>query len=238
MTEFTAGTDAETAMNTSRRRFIAGLGASGALLALPACESLGGFSLTDAVRRLLYLSSERAFARMLQPGGFWDEQVATLGLESLIGSRGGVVGSILTSTLFKDRLEDAFADIAIEGAERAAPIVTDAVRVIGIQNAVALINGGPTAATAFLREDLGTTLVEAMIPELGQAMRIANEPLVGELLAGLTGVDIGGVARNVSNRIDTAIWNEMGIEEAAIRANPRETNDPLLIGVLGGGSLL
>ncbi|WP_271077475.1 DUF4197 domain-containing protein [Aurantiacibacter sp. MUD61] len=233
MTEF----DIDNA-KTSRRRFMAGAGASGLLLALPACQGFGGFSLVDAVRRLLYLSSERAFARMLQPGGFWDEQVATIGLENLIGSRGGVVANILTSTLFKDRLEDAFADIAIEGAERAAPIVTDAVRVIGIQNAVALINGGPRAATGFLRDEMGVTLIDAMIPELGQAMRITQEPLVGELLAGITGVDVRGVAQNVSNRIDNAIWNEIGFEEAAIRANPRATNDPLLIGVLGGGSLL
>ncbi len=233
MTEFD-----RTKADTSRRRFLAGAGASGVLLALPACESLGGFSLVDAVRRLLYLSSERAFARLLAPDGYWDEAVAEIGLENMLGTRGGVVASILTSSLFKNRLEDAFADIAIEGAERAAPIVTDAVRVIGIDNALALINGGPTAATQFLRGSMGTTLVEAMVPELGQAMRVASEPLVAELLGGLTGIDVRGVAENASRTIDNAIWSEIGIEEAAIRANPRATNDPLLIGVLGAGAAL
>lgn len=222
----------------SRRKFILGAGASATMLALPACETMGGFSFVDAIRRLLYMSSERAFARLTAPGGFWDEQVGAIGLSNMLGTRGGVLASILTSTLFKDRLEGAFADIAIEGAERAAPIVADTVRVIGIENAVALVRGGPTAATAFLREDLGTTLVEAMVPELRQAMRLAEDPLVGELLAGLTGIDVGGVARNVSTTVDNAIWEEMGIEEAAIRANPRATNDPLLIGVFGAGSML
>lgn len=226
MTEFTAS-------RASRRTFIAGLGASASLVALPACQTMGGWSLTDAIRQLLYISSERAFARLTAPGGFWDEQVAALGLGTLIGSRGGVVANILTSTLFKSRLEGAFADIAIEGAERAAPIVADAVRVIGIRNAVALVNGGPTAATAFLREDLGMTLVEAMVPELGEAMRFASEPLVSELLAGLTGIDVGGVARNLAGRVDDAIWREMGVEEAAIRRDPRSTNDPVLISVFG-----
>ena len=221
---------------TSRRRFIAGLGAGGALLTLPACASFGGFSLVDAVRRLLYVSSERAFARLVAPGGFWDEQVASIGLNNLLGTRGNVLAGILTSTLFRDRLEGAFADIAIEGAERAAPIVTDAIRVVGISNALALINGGPTSATGFLRDNLGTSLIEAMVPELGQAMRIANEPLVGELLAGLTGVDIRGVANTFSRSIDNAIWSEMGFEEAEIRRNPRATNDPVLIGVLGGAN--
>lgn len=222
----------------NRRLFLRGALASGAVLALPACQSFGGFSFVDAIRRLLYLSSERAFARLTAPGGFWDEQVAAIGLGGLLGTRGNVLGDILTSALFKDRLEDAFADIAIEGAERAAPLVADAVRVIGIENAVALVRGGPTAATAFLRQDIGVSLVEAMVPEVGDAMRIAQEPLVGQLLSGLTGIDVAGVTRNFSGRIDDAIWTEMGREEAAIRANPRATGDPLLIGVFGANAAL
>ena len=221
-----------------RRKFLAGMGAAGAMLTLPGCESLGGFSTVDAVRRLMLLSSQRAFSRLTATGGFWDEQVSEIGLTNLIGSRGGIVSSILTSTVFKSRLDSAFANIAVEGSERAAPIVTDAVRMIGIQNAVALINGGPTAATGFLQQSLGTTLVEAIVPELGQALRIANEPLVGELLAGLSGINITGVAQNISTTVDNAIWSEMGIEETAIRANPGATNDPLLIGVLSAGRLL
>ena len=130
---------------------------------------------------------------MLDGGGFWDQQVAQIGFGELLGTRGDVLSRILTSALFKDRLETAFGDIAYEGAERAAPLVTDAVRTIGIQNAIDLVRGGPTAATTFLRGSMGRTLVEAMVPELGEAMRVAQDPLVGELLQGLTGVDL---ARN------------------------------------------
>ncbi len=222
------------ATTTHRRKFLGGLTLGGAALALPACSTLGGFSLVDAVQRLLYLSSERAFARMLDDGGFWDQQVAQVGLENLLGARGGVLGTILTSSLFKDRLYDAFGDIAYEGAERAAPIVTDAVRVIGIQNAVALVNGGPTAATGFLRGELGTRLIDAMVPELGTAMRVAQDPLVGQALAALTGVNVSQVATRVADTIDDTIWNEIGNEEAAIRRDPRSTRDPLIIGVFGG----
>lgn len=220
-----------------RRVFLGSMVATGAL-AVSGCQSFGGFSLVDAVRRLLFLSSERAFARMLAPGGYWDDAVGTIGLDSLIGARGGVVAGLLTSTIFKDRLEGAFADIAIEGSARAAPLVTDAVRVIGIDNAVALVSGGPTAASSFLRGQMGSSLIEAMVPELGEAMRIAQEPLVGQLLAQLTGVDVGGVSRNLSGRVDTAIWNEIGVEEAAIRRNPGATGDPLLIGVFAASGAL
>jgi len=135
---------------TGRRRFLGGLAATGGLLALPACSTIPGFGMVDAVQRILYLSSERAFARMLDGGGFWDQQVAQIGFGELLGTRGDVLSRILTSALFKDRLETAFGDIAYEGAERAAPLVTDAVRTIGIQNAIDLVRGGPTAARFFL----------------------------------------------------------------------------------------
>ena len=218
------------------RRLFMGVALGGAALTLPGCASMGGFSLEDAIRRLLYLSSERAFARMTAEGGYWDNAVDTIGLDSLLGTRGGILASILTSSVFKQRLQDSFADIAIEGAARAAPLVTDAVRIIGVQNALALVRGGPTAATAYLRGEMGNALVEAMVPELGDAMRLAQDPLVGQLLAGLTGIDVPGVARNFSGRINDAIWSEIGFEESAIRSNPQATNDPLLIGVFSLGS--
>ncbi len=220
-----------------RRTILAGMLAGG-VLTLPGCSTMSGFSLVDAVRRLLFLSSSRAFARLTADGGFWDQSVQQLGLESFMGSRGNVLGSILTSTIFKNRLDRAFADVAEKASDRAAPVVTDAVRVIGMENAVALVRGGPTSATAYLRGQMGNALVETMVPEVGQALRIAQEPLVGELLASLTGVDVSGVANTFSGKVNDVIWNEIGLEEAAIRANPRATNDPLIIGVFGVGATL
>jgi len=234
MTELISPTS-ETSL--TRRSLIGAALASGAL-ALSGCAGGYGWSLTDAVRRLLYLSSERAFARLLVDGGYWDEAVASLGLDAFMGNRGDILGRILTSNLFKDRLEYAFAGIAVDAAERAAPVVTDAVRVIGIDNAIALVNGGPSAATGFLRGSMGETLVEAMVPEIGDALRLSREPLVGELLASLTGVNVAGIANSFAGEVDEVIWREIGHEEASIRANPRATNDSLIIGVFGTASAL
>ncbi|MCL6249517.1 DUF4197 domain-containing protein [Altererythrobacter sp. KTW20L] len=218
-----------------RRQLLGGIMAGGAVLALPGCATTGGgYSLVDAIRQLLFLSSSRAFARLTSDGGYWDSNVAQLDLEGFLGTRGNVLSQILTSNLFKDRLARAFVPIAEEASWRAAPLVTDAVRVIGFQNALALVRGGPTAATGFLRGEMGDALVQAMVPEVGQALRVAQEPLVGHVLSALTGVDVAGVANSFSTRVNDVIWTEIGAEEAAIRANPRSTNDPLLIAVLTG----
>ena len=222
---------------TTRRSLLAGAAGAGTLLLLPACASNGGgFSMVEAVRRLLLLATENAFLRLTAPGGFWDEQVARLGLANVLGTRGDVLGRILTSQVFKDRLEERFASFAIDASFRAAPVVTDAIQVIGFENAIALVRGGPDAASLFLRQELGTALLDAMVPELGEALRISRDPLLGQALGALTGVDVAGVADRFGRQIDDAIWGEIGREEAAIRANPEGTRDPLLIGVFGLGS--
>lgn len=223
--------------STLNRRSVLGSGVAGAaMLTLPACASLPGFSMTEAIRRLLLRASENAFARLTAPDGYWDEQVGRLGLSGLLGTRGDTVARVLTSTLFKDRLEGVFADIAIEGSYRAAPIVRDAVGVIGLANAIELVRGGPRAATTALRGELGGRLIDEMVPELGEAIRIASDPLVAQLINSATGTDVGGIAQRLAGNIDDAIWTEMGVEEAAIRADPRATGDPVLIGVFGVGS--
>ena len=114
-------------------------------------------------------------------------------------------------------------------------MVADAVRVIGFENAVDLVRGGPRAATSFLRGEMGGRLIEAMVPELGRAIEIASDPLVGQLIDAAAGTNISGIANRLAGNINDSIWDEMGFEEEQIRANPRETNDPLIIGVFGVG---
>lgn len=226
MTEFLAFT---------RRSLIAGFAGVGALALLPGCASTGPvFSMEEAVRRLLLAAADNAFARLTEPGGFWDEQVARIGLERFMGARGNTLSRILTSQLFKDRLEERFATFALDASFRAAPVVTDAVRVIGFANAIELVRGGPSAASDFLRQEMGTALIDAMVPELSEAIRLAEDPLVGEALGALTGVRVGEVAGRIGRAVDDAIWGEIAREEAAIRSDPGATRDPVLIGVFGG----
>ncbi len=222
----------------TRRSLLAGVAGAGALMLLPGCATTGPFTMEEAVRRMLLLASENAFARLTAPGGYWDEQVARVGLGTMLGARGDVLSRILTSSLFKDRLEERFATFAIDASFRAAPIVTDAIRVVGYRNAIDLVRGGPTAASSYLRQEVGTALVDAVVPELGEAIRLSRDPLLGEALAALSGVDVRGVAERVGREVDNAIWGEIAREEAAIRANPRATRDPAIIGVFGAASAL
>jgi hypothetical protein len=217
----------------SRRSIVTGV-ALAPLLALPGCAGgLGGFSLVEAIQRLLTLSSQRAFASLLQPGGFYDNQAARIPLPSRIADDRSVLTRVLTSGPVRDRLGRELNRAAERGAERAAPVVTDAIRSISVADAMGVIRGGGRAATSLLEGQVGTGLINAMFPAVGDALRLAQEPLVGQVLGRLTGYDIASLATDVTQEANRAIWNGIGIEEEGIRRNPSATNDPVLIGVFG-----
>lgn len=218
---------------TTRRTLIAGIAAMPAL-ALAGCTGTGAFSLDEAVRRLLTLSSQRAFARLLAPNGFLEDQLVRIETPTTLGDRTGpVAAALLRSAPVRDALGRILNDAAGQAAERAAPIVTDAIRGITLQDAVALVRAGPQAATDILRGRIGDQIVAVMLPEAGEAIRIANDPIVGPVLQAATGVDIASLTNVVASQAAEGIFKAIGREEAAIRADPGATRDPLLIGVFG-----
>ena len=226
-----------TSASPTRRALLAGSGAA-LLLTLSGCASYGQYSLVNAIRRLLELSADRAFVRLLAPGGFWDNALVRLDLPQVFGKRGTVLQTILGSGMVRDRLWRALNDVAQEGARNAAPVLADTVRTIGIRNAIALIKGDPAAATSYLRQEMGVRLVDLMVPQIGEGLRFARDPVVGQAIAALTGYDAAEVANDLAQQADDAIWAEIGRQEAAIRANPQETRDPAIIAIFGPAARL
>ncbi|MET1756749.1 DUF4197 domain-containing protein [Novosphingobium sp. RD2P27] len=218
-------------ISLQRRGFLTGGTALAGILLLPGCATTGGMGAIpydEVVRRLLEASTRNAFARLTAPEGFWDSAVGRINLPVLFGKRGSVMQGMLRSPAFRDQLQHRLNIIAEDGARAAAPVVADTVRTIGIENAYALVTGEPTAATTYLRAQMGPALVNAMIPQLGQMMRVASDPLVGQALTLLAGVDVADAAHALALEADNAIWYEIGAEEAAIRHDPSRITDPLL----------
>jgi hypothetical protein len=148
----------------SRRGFVTGAALT-ALLAAAGCATQPGyFDIVEAVRRLMQASADRAFARLIAPGGFYDDQVARLNLPAQFEGRAGrIADRILRSNAMRDRMMRSFSEVII----------------------------------AF------------------------------------TGVDLGAIADDLAHQADGAIWREIGRQEAVIRADPRATNDPVLIRLFG-----
>jgi Protein of unknown function (DUF4197) len=217
------------------RRFLLLAGAASATLALPGCQSFPALSLTEAILRLLTLASQNAFALLLQPGGFYDSSVARIALPDRFGGSAGtnIVSIVLQSKAFRDQLQRQLNRAAEKGAERAAPLVAEAVRSVSIDDATALVRGGPQAASQYLRGKMGPALLEAMVPGIADGLRIFDDQVIAKAVQSVTGFDMASLAQDISRKADDAIWAAIGLEESNIRANPNATNDPLLIGVFG-----
>lgn len=211
------------------------------LLALPGCTTLGdlgglgGFGFEDAIRRLLTISSQRAFTNLLQDNGFFQDELARVNLPPQLGGSGasGVLSALLRTSAVQNQLLKLVNDAAGQAAENAAPIVYDSIRSMTITDAVAIVRGGSTAATAYLEQSIGDRIVEALFPGVGNALRVLDNGVLTSALGAATGINFAGLQQDVARKTARGIWNAIGREEAAIRANPSSANDPVLTGVFG-----
>jgi Protein of unknown function (DUF4197) len=219
------------------RRSLVAAGLALPLLALPGCATrLGDLAgLEDAIRRLLTLSSQRAFARLLADEGFFRDDLARIDLPPQLGggSTTAALAIALGTRAVQDRLLRVVNEAAGEGAERAAPVVADSIRDMRIADALAIVRGGPTAATDHLARTMGERLFDAAYPEIGRALRLAENGVIQRVLQVATGINFIGLQADVTRKTGAAIYNAMGREEAAIRVDPQASGDPVLAQVFG-----
>lgn|GEM_PF-1980272 len=215
------------AMRWHRRQLILSL-----LATATACAALPPLSLDEAVRRLLRRATARALARLEAPGGWWDRFVLGLNLARGLGPAGLALQRRLTSPEFHHRLDQWLRPVALRAARAAAPRITAAIRAIGVARARVVLAGGPRAATALLRSELGPAVLEAMLPEFRGAIATLDDPVLGPVLR--LALDLGGDAlvQMLSHHADQALWDAIGDEEAAIRADPGADGDPQLAEIL------
>ena len=150
-----------------------------------------------------------------------------------LSGAGGIASALLGSSLVQNQLLQLMNRAAANAAEVAAPMVYDAIRTMSFGDAVALVRGGPTAATDFLQQTMGNAIVDAMFPGVGNALRAFDNGIVNQVVRSTAGIDFAGLQRHVTQSAANGIYRAIGHEEAAIRANPRSTNDPVIIGVFG-----
>ncbi|MGB7404344.1 MAG: DUF4197 family protein [Pacificimonas sp.] len=221
----------------NRRQMLGALGAGSALLVLPACATngLGGLglpNLSNVLKDLLGLSTERAFARLVEPDGFLTDSLARLELPDELSSTGNMLAGLLQTPFVRDQLAEQVNRAASFAATAAEPVVEDAISRLTFADAEAVLRGGPQAATSVLQGRVGESLGERMIPALVEGLGIGNADIVTSLLSSATGIDVQRFAGLVGQDASAAIFKAIGREEADIRANPEQTNNPALISAL------
>lgn len=223
-------------MTMIERRQLLGAAALAPLLSLPGCAGTGGFSLVEAIRRLLSLASQRALAALMQENGFLDSEFAKISVPDQLGGAvtGGLVAALLRTDAFRSRLERQLNRAAEKGATLAAPLIADAVSTLTVADALTVVRGpSSSAATTKLYDAVSGRVVNAMLPGISDGLKLLDSAVVTQALKLATGIDFAGLRDDVSRKATDAIFAMIAYEEAEIRANPKATGDPLLIAVFG-----
>lgn len=133
------------------------------------------------------------------------------------------------------------------GAETAAPeakaIFLDAIGAMTIQDALGIVNGGPTSATQFFQRETTPALTRLFTPPIRRALQRTGairsfDQLVAATSAIPLAPQIGAdakrdlISHGVGRGLD-GLFHYVGREEAAIRANPAKRTSELLRRVFG-----
>lgn len=217
----------------------AGIALPGLMVAGCATTAMSG-DMTEALRRLLTISSERALTRLVSDTGFLNDPAARLTLPGVEGDRSGaVLGALLRSAPVQRELTLAINRIAADAADRAAPLILDSIRSLTFSDALGIVRGGPTAATGYLQQAIGDRILDAMLPEVGRGLRqFDSQSVLGPVIRAATGINVSAIQRTITTQVAQAIWRAIGNEEAAIRNAPARAGDPLVAAMLTSGRLM
>ena len=219
----------------SRRSLLLGAALLAPLFVLPGCATTGpGGDLAEGLRRLLGLSSQRALARLATDTGYLNDPVARIALPPGISERStAVLGAFFRSAPIQRELMMVVNRAAGDAADRAAPLIYASIRSLTFSNALGIARGGPTAATSYLQQAIGDRIIDAMFPEIGDALhQFGSGSILGPVLGAATGIDIPAIQRAVTDQASQGLWRAIRREEAAIRAEPARAGDPLVEKIL------
>ncbi len=156
-------------------------------------------------------------------------------LESKI--RGNVIlNALIGNTL--DKCVKAMNEGAENAMTKALPIFKNAVTGMSITDAMGILRGGQGSATNFLEKSTTTALHSAFKPEISSALNAVQiteywNPIVSNInnyktLLGLKENINPDLNQYVTEKASFALFNEIRIQENAIRNNPIERSTALL----------
>ncbi|MCI4644526.1 MAG: DUF4197 domain-containing protein [Hyphomonadaceae bacterium] len=237
---------------------------AGAMFALPGCQTtgtsgdavtvlggilgdLGGaagqsgltqYEIEAGLREALTVGTQRVASQLGQTDGYFGDPEIRIPLPGDLGE--------LQDGLARVGLSGPLDDLQLRlnrGAEAAVPqardLVIEAVRNITLEDALAILNGGDTAATDFLRGKTETSLRTALRPHLSNALQGAGAYSAMDRVATANGLGALSV-RLREDLTDSAVnygldglFHYVAAEEMRIREDPVARTTELLRKVFG-----
>ncbi len=202
-------------------------------------SQLSQSEIADGLRAALDKGVRNAVSELGRPDGF----LANSAVRIPVPKHLSMVESGLR-TLGQDALADQFVTSLNRAAERAVPeaagVFAGAISKITLDDARGILDGGPTAATDYLRRSSGAELAERFSPIVDGAIREAGvtaryQDMLDKAgpVAALIDRDQLDLGNYVTDRTLDGLFTVIGQEEQRIRANPAARTSDLLKKVFG-----
>jgi hypothetical protein len=203
-----------------------------------AAGSLSSYEIEAGLREALTIGTQRVASQLGRTDGYFADPEIRIPLPGRLGD--------LQSTLSSVGLSQPLDELQLKlnrGAEAAIPqartLVIDAISTITLDDALAILNGGDTAATDFLRTRTQDQLRTALTPYMRNALETSGAFTALDTVASSNG--LGALTSNLNDDLTTRAVNYgldglflyVAREEERIRENPVARTTDLLRKVFG-----
>lgn len=202
--------------------------------------TLSNEDIVAGLKEALVLGSEKGANSLSQVNGFF----ANAALKILLPPEAARMENTLRKVGLGKQVDDAILSMnraAEDACKSAAPIFVNAIKTMSVQDALGILKGNDTAATAYLRGRTGTELGNAFRPVISQSLEKVNATKYwNTVVSSYNKINfLGGQKINpdlsayVTERALTGIFLQVGQEEKNIRQNPVARTSEILKKVFG-----
>jgi len=195
-------------------------------------NQLGTQEITSGLKQALTIGAEKGTSLLSKENGFFKNEL----LKIILPAEAQKVEKTLRSIGLGKQVDDAILSMnrgAEEACKQAAPIFVNAIRGMDVKDAVGILRGSDTAATAYLRGNTTSALTESFKPIIEESLKKVdatkhwntmitayNKVSLKQINPDLTGY--------VTEKAIQGVFVQMAEEEKEIRRNPAARTTDLL----------
>lgn len=218
-----------------RRLFIGALALSG--LPLNAWAKVSSSEAASGIREALGKATDSVIDRLGKDGGFWTDKVVQIALPGSLRKATKVL-KYTNQMGLTDGFHRSLNTAAEKATPLAKPLLKKAIGGMNLSDGLGIVSGGKTAATDYLRQSVGGDIQAQFRPIVADQLSGIKaydqlDALLGKIKLPIKGLSRDDLTDHVTARAADGIFHYMGVEEAAIRANPAKTGSKLLKSVFG-----
>ena len=193
---------------------------------------MGTQEIISGLKEALTIGAEKGTSLLSKENGFFNNQL----LKIIFPPEAQQVEKTLRSIGLGKQVDEAILSMnrgAEEACKQAAPIFVNAIRGIDVKDAVGILKGSDTAATAYLRGNTTSSLTRSFRPVIEESLKKVDATKYwNSMITAYNKISIKKInpdlAAYVTEKALNGVFVQMALEEKEIRKNPAARTTDLL----------